>query len=318
MAQVTGQGTSYNLPNYWGELFTADTLKTPILTMIGGLSGGGFQTNSDEFPTAVMYDFPAAAQPALTEQQSLTAPTATAAVRAQVKNVTQLFMQAVQVSYKKLAEAGKMSGITKANVVPSVQDELAFQIDYNLKIVARNVEYTILNGTYNLAAAFDQANKTRGIIEACALSGGTVVYASAATLDKTLMDTFFRTMFNNGAMFENSVLWCGAYQKQQISKIYGYAPEDRNVGGVNIKQLETDFGVIGIGAVHPFMPTTKILCADMAVIKPVTQPVPGKGNFFYEELAKTGGSENGQIYGLFGLDHGPAFAHGVLENLATA
>ena len=61
MPQVTGIGTTWNLPNYAGELFTADPTQTPFLSMIGGLTGGR-QTDNFEFPTAVLYDFPEAAQ----------------------------------------------------------------------------------------------------------------------------------------------------------------------------------------------------------------------------------------------------------------
>ena len=32
---VSGLGTTWNLPNYAGELFTADTSQTPFLTMAG-------------------------------------------------------------------------------------------------------------------------------------------------------------------------------------------------------------------------------------------------------------------------------------------
>jgi hypothetical protein len=80
MSQVSGQGTIWNLPNYWGELFTADLVNTPFLSMIGGLSGGGMQTDNFEFATSSEYDFPAAAQPAITETASLTAPTSTSAM----------------------------------------------------------------------------------------------------------------------------------------------------------------------------------------------------------------------------------------------
>ena len=84
--------------------------------------------------------------------------------------------------------------------------------------------------------------------------------------------------------------------------------DSRNIGDTNIKQIETDFGNIGI-ALDRFMPQTAVLAVEMSAVRPVFQPVPGKGNFFYEELAKTGASEKGQIFGQFGLDHGPAFLH---------
>jgi hypothetical protein len=124
-------------------------------------------------------------------------------------------------------------------------------------------------------------------------------------------------MFNNGAYFKNMVLLCGGFQKQKISDIYGYAPTDRNVGGVNVKQIETDFGNIGI-QLDRFMPAGTILIADMSAIAPVFQPVPNKGNLFYEELSKSGASEDGQIFGQMGLGHGAQFLHGTITGLATA
>ena len=37
MAAVAGQGTTFNLPNYHGELFTVTPTETPFLSAIGGL-----------------------------------------------------------------------------------------------------------------------------------------------------------------------------------------------------------------------------------------------------------------------------------------
>ena len=75
MAQVNEIGTSWNLPNYAGELFTASPSQTPLLSMIGGLTGSR-QTDNYEFPTAVLYDFPEASQPSISETASATAPAA--------------------------------------------------------------------------------------------------------------------------------------------------------------------------------------------------------------------------------------------------
>ena len=46
MANITTTGTVWNLPNYAGELFTADAVNTPILSAIGGLTEGGMQTEA--------------------------------------------------------------------------------------------------------------------------------------------------------------------------------------------------------------------------------------------------------------------------------
>lgn len=317
MAQVSGQGTVWNLPNYSGELFTADMINTPFLAMIGGLNGG-MQTLNFEFPTSSEYDFPAAAQPAISETASLIAPTATEAIRAQVSNVAQIFQQAVSLSYEKLSNGGRLSGINTQGSANSVSDELDFQINYNLQIIARNIEYTILNGVYAVATSAAVANKSRGMLEVCGLTGGSAIAAAGATLDKDIYEDLLQEMFENGAKMTNIVSWQNGYQKRQLSNTYGYAPDDRNVGGINIKQIETDFGMVGVAPAHRFMPTDSVLLAEMDVIEPVFQPVPAKGNFFYEELSKTGASENGQIYGKFGLNHGPAFMHGKLTGLATS
>lgn len=314
MANIATTGTVWNLPNYAGELFTADAVNTPILAAIGGLTEGGMQTEDFEFPTDSQYNFPEAAQPAITETASLTAPAPVGIVRSQNTNVTQIFHESVDISYVKMSNIGRMSGLNTAGQENNVPDEKDFQIAKALQKIARDVEYTIINGVYAKATAANVANKTRGLLALCAGEGGTSVAAGSKALTKALMQQLFKAMYDAGAIFSNMVLWTGSTQKQLITDIYSYAPTDRNIGGTNIKQIETDFGNIGI-ALNRFMPQTAVLAVEMSAVRPVFQPVPGKGNFFYEELAKTGASEKGQIFGQFGLDHGPAFLHGSITGL---
>ena len=308
-----GAGTTWNLPNYDGDLYTADAESTPFLAMIGGLNGG-LQTANFEFPTASLYDYPAASQPGITETASLTAPTAISYVRDQSKNVTQIFHEQVSISYAKLSNGGRLSGINTAGGQNNVVSERDFQIARALGKIARDAEYTFLNGVYQISTSAAVANKTRGIFAAAE----TAIAAAGATLAKALLQQLFREMHAAGAIFSNMVLHCNGFQKQLVSDIYGYAPMDRNVGGVNIKQIETDFGNIGIAPANRFVNTDEIGLFEMSVIAPVFQPVPEKGNLFYEELSKTGAAESGQIFGQMGLDHGPGFMHGKITGLATA
>ena len=310
MANVAA-GTVWNLPNYTGELFTADMIQTPMLTMIGGLTGGAM-TDNFEFPTDSQYAHEALAQETITETESLTAPTAISYVRDQSKNVTQIFMEAIDISYVRMSNQGRLSGINTAGGVNNVVSEKDFQIAKAIEATARKVEWHIINGTYAIAANAGQPNQTRGMLAACSVN---TVAAVGAAFSKLLFDQLLLEMFTNGAIFRNIVLFCNGGQKQRISNIYGYAPEDRNVGGVNIKQIETDFGNIGIAPAHRMMPTTSILLAETSVMDIVFQPVPGKGNFFYEDLARTGASEKGELFGQIGLAHGPAFMHGSLTGL---
>lgn len=308
-------GTIWNLPNYAGELFTSDLVNTPFLSMIGGLTGG-MQTDNFEFVTDSQYSQEAAAQPAITETASLTAPTAISYVRGQNKNVTQIFQEQVSISYVKMSNQGRLSGINTAGAQNNVISEKDFQIAKALEKIARDVEYTFLNGVYQLAGNAGQANKTRGMIANCTIN---TVDGGAVKLSKTLMDTLLLEMFANGAMFKNPVIFCNGFQRKVIDDIYGYAPARDSIGGVAVDVIRTSIaGDIMIAKPHRFMPAATLLIADMSVIAPVFQPVPEKGNLFYEELAKTGAAESGQVFGQIGLDHGPAFCHGTLTNLATS
>lgn len=317
MANIAGTGTTWNLPNYAGDLFTADPINTPILSAIGGLTGG-VQTDNFEFSTDSQYSLPAASQPAISETASLTAPAANGIVRTQNTNVTQICHEKVSVSYVKESNRGRMSGLNTAGQQNNAQStERDWQIARALEKIARDIEYTLINGVYVKSTGVGVANKTRGLLALCSGAGGTTIAAGAKKLAKANMQALFKAMYDAGASFSNVILWVNSYQKQIITDIYSYAPADRNVAGTNIKQLETDFGNIGI-SLDRFMPQDSVLAAEMSVLAPVFQPVPEKGNFFYEELAKTGASEEGQVFGQFGLDHGPAFMHGSISGLTTS
>lgn len=321
MVTVKDLGTSWNLPNYAGELFTADAMQTPLLAMIGGLSGGR-QTTNYEFPTAVLFDYPDAVQPEISEEASSVAPEAEMAVRAQETNVVQIHQEVVNLTYAKQSNSGRMSGLNTAGDRDSVADERAFQVQHKLIKIARDVEHSFINGKYQRASASNVANKTRGLLELCA--GGNTIDAGGAALSKELLQQLFRSMAESGAYFTNMVMFVPAVQKQMLSDIYAaqmggsvvYVPSQRNIGGVNITEIETDFCRLGV-CWDRFMPSDAVLVADVAHLAPVFQAVPGKGVLFEEELAKTGAADKIQIYGQIGLAHGPAFLHGSITGLAT-
>ena len=318
MGNVNLAATVWNCPNYTGELYMIGANQTPFLNMIGGLQGGNIRTVGDfQFPLAQPWALESASQPAITETGSLTAPNPWTYVRSQDTNAVQIFQRQVSVSYAKQSVTGQITadattGLAELGIQP-VQNELDFQIMAHMRQLAVNIDYTFLNGTYNQATASDEAWKTRGIITACTTN---TVNALTADLSKPLIDQLLRTMAANGAEFVNPIIFCNAMQKQRISDIYGYAPQDRNVGGYNIKQIETDFAILGI-VWAPNVPTSTLLVADLAFCAPVFLPVPNKGVLFYEELSRTGASEKGQIYGQLGIDYGPEEYHGTITGLST-
>lgn len=320
MANVNATGTVWNCPNYVGELYLIGANQTPFLNMIGGLQGNAVRTVSDfEFSLAQPWSLETAAQPAVTETASLTAPTPWTYVRGQDKNTCQIFHRSVKVSYAKQSVTGSVTadgttGLVDITDQQPVQNEVDFQIAAHMRQIAVNVEYTFLNGVYQQATSAGVAAKTRGIITACTTN---TVNAANAALSRTLVNTLVASMAANGAEFINPVIFCNAFQKQKISEIFGYAPQDRNIGGLNIKQVETDFALMGV-VWAPFMPTNSLLIADLSVCNPVFLPVPGKGVLFYEAIDKAGAADAGQIYGQIGLDYGPEEYHGTITSLATS
>lgn len=320
MANVNAAATIWNCPNYTGELYLIGANQTPFLNLIGGLQGGAVRTVSAfEFPIAQPWNLETAAQPNITETDSLTAPTPWTYVRGQDTNTAQIFHRSVTISYAKQSVAGQISadpttGLVDATIPQPVQNEKDFQIAAHLRQISIDAEYTFLNGVYQKATSAGVAARSRGIITACTTNS---IAAAGADLSRTLVNQLIKLMADNGAEFNNPVIFCNAFQKQRISEVYGFAPQDRNVGGLNISQIETDFALIGV-IWAPKVPVDTILIADLAVCNPVFLPVPNKGVLFYEELDRTGAAEKGQIYGQMGLDYGPEEYHGVITGLSTS
>ena len=313
MANVTGTGTVFNLPNFAGQVYSATPAVTPFLNLI---RGNAVKTDNFQFATGVEYAHQTAAQPAITETASQTAPTAISYVRSQNSNVTQIFHEKVSVTYARQSSSGRLAGIASFGAANEVTDELNFQTARALEKIARDVEYSFINGVYNLAAASNQANKTRGMLAA---ASATAVDLSNASLTQSVLNSTYKAAFEAGADFTDMVLVCNATVKQMLSTIYASQagfnlPDSRNVGGVNLQTVETDFGVLHI-LLDRFMPSDALLGVDISCVRPVEQDVPGKGNFFREALSKTGAAEEYQIFGQIGLDHGPAWKHFKITNI---
>lgn len=320
MANTNAAANSWNCPNYTGELYLIGANQTPFLNMIGGLQGTQIRIVADfQFPLAQPWALEAASQPDVSETTSLTAPTPWTYVRDQDVNTVQIFHRSVSVSYAKQSVTGQVVADTTTNLIDitnsqPIQNERDFQISAHMRQIALNADYTFLNGTYQQATNVGTSARSRGIITGATTN---TVDASSAALSVDLINQLLRTMASSGAEFMDPVIFVNAFQKQQITKLYGFAPQDRNIGGYNIKQIETDFAVLGI-VWAPNVPAATLLIADLAVCSPVFLPVPEKGVLFYEELSKSGAAEVGQIYGQLGLDYGAEEYHGTITSLATS
>ena len=279
--------------------------------MIGGL-GGGKVSQSFSFPLAQPYALSSASQNTQSEATAASAGIPDTIVRAQDTNVCQIMKLDVAATYAKQSSIGEISGLSIVGENP-VKDEFSFQKTAALRQMAINMEFSCLQGSYVAQSTSATNQTTRGIIEGTITN---VVEAGSIDLSKALIQKLLADMAAAGSQFINPIIFVNAFQKQAISDIYGYAPEDRNVGGVNIKQIETDFCTLGV-VYAPQMTTSVLQIADMSVIKPVYVPYEGQAISF-TETAVTAAKKGGFWYSQFGLDYGAEEYHGKITGLTTS
>ena len=396
MPGITGLGTTYNLPNFTGELMGLTPEETPLLSSIGGLTGGG-QSTSTEFEWQ-FYDLREPGERARLE--GAVAPTAEERVRSNVTNVTQIHQEKVSISYTKQGAVGLKAG-TNNDLPNPVGNELDWQLTQSIKQIARDVEWSFLNGSYDKPGSNATPRRTRGLLEAivsnrtdsstqvsasgtltqatsviaaathglangaavtlrsivgvtnltadrvyyvvnrnagdfqiAATPGGTAISftgsngtaelraPSATKITTDDIDDLFQMAYDNGGIQEQATatLMVNSHQKRNITKAYGdaygkYQLDSRTVGGVAMETLLTDFGTLNI-VLNRFISQDAVLLVSLDQLVPVFLEVPGKGHFFAEPLAKTGASEDVQLYGEIGLKYGNEKAHGLLRGAA--
>jgi len=314
MAGITGQGQTFNLPNYVGDLFELTPSDTPFLSLIGGLSGGE-STSSPSFQWQA-YDLRAAAvdNAAL---EGADAPTSESRVRANYYNVCQIMQESIEVSYSKMAAIGAFSGENIAGDNP-VTNEMDFQVEQMLKQIARDAEKSFLEGAFNDPTDNTTARKTAGIAN---VAGNSADMADAALTEDKVLDLMQAVWEDGGIQVsETATLMCNANVKRQLTKIFvtdkNYREESRNVAGVNVTTIETDFGKVNV-LLNRHVNTQQLYVVSAELCAPVFMNIPDKGFLFVEPLSKGGASEKFQIYGEVGLKYGNPNAHGKIVNIAA-
>lgn len=307
--------TSFGVVNYSGMLFNKGNTRTPLSAIIGGKAK---TTNHVEFVTGQEYTSGGGAQPAISENASLTAPEASVVTREQKTNVTQIFQESVGISYAKESNMGTLSGVNIANQQANPINELDFQVAAKIQKVNRDIEFTFIQGIFNKATSDTEVNKTRGLVEAITSNTKAMGNKPLGLWDIADM---VKQIYGANAPTDGLVLWCDAVTLFQINADavqngLTVVPAAREINGIALSSVVTPIGVVYL-YLGEFLPTGTALLLNLDVLAPVYQPVPGKGNFFLEELAKTGAGKKFQLFGQIGLDHGPEWYHGKFTGIST-
>lgn len=306
---------SNNTPNYSGMLFNKGNTKTPFSTLIGVRRK---ITNHTEFVTGQEFETAQGAQPEISEAQSLTAPAASVVTRAQKTNVTQIFQESVGISYGKMSNMGTMSGVNIAGQQPNPPTEEDFQIAAKMAKIAQDIEYTFINGVYQKATNDTTPNKSRGLLTAITTN---VIEAEGKPLTFLLLCEALKSIEENNGSLDGLIIGLDSTSRMQlnadaVANGLTIVESGRTINGISIDTVLTPLGVVGVRGLK-YLPGGSVVIFDPSVMYPVEQPTPGKGNFFLEELAKTGAGTKKQIFGQIGLDHGPEWYAAKITGLST-
>jgi hypothetical protein len=324
VAGITGQGTTFNLPNFVGELFAQSPTDTPFLSSIGGLTGG-------EAVASTLFQWQGYdlrdAEDTRQRTEGANAPTPDERVRFNVTNVVEIHQEAVEISYTKLAATGQFHstgsthpGSVGISGVNPVMDEAQWQIRQQLVQIARDVEKSFITGTFANPATNATPRKTRGILQAIVTN---VVDAAAAALTEDMVLDLLQSVWQNGGIQESetATLMCSGTQKRKLTDIFitqkNYQETSRTVAGVKVTTILTDFGELNV-MLNRYMPADQIAVVSLEECAPRFLLIPGKGFLFVEPLGKQGAAERSQVYGEIGLKYGNEKAHGKIINLANA
>ena len=323
---------SWNLPNFVGELFRLSPLETPLLSLIGGMSGG----MAIDAPQFTWQDTLHRA-PALTanDRSAIEGDDATFQVqsRSERVNVAEIFQYGIELTYTKQAATGLLGtlGTTPNTAAESilgtqpVQDEMSFQTQIKLEQAALDLEISLLNGTfaYPNDGTARATQGIRGAITTTALdaqlAADWIAAAGVATTGREMVNETALAMFENGAPLDaNYAIMVGGSEKLLISGDFqqgngNIQPRSDSVFGVNVTSIETDFGMFPI-VLNRHTTDEEALFLNLDVMAPCFLPIPGKGHFFTEELAKSGSYDRTQLYGEIGLKYGPEGWHAKVIN----
>ena len=212
---------------------------------------------------------------------------------------------------------GTLSGVNISGQQANPANELDFQIAAKMAKIGRDIEYTFINGSYQKADNDNTANRTRGMITAIS----NVIDLNGKPLRVWDVAELMKLVYEAQGSLNGLVLWVdpvSLFQLNADAEQNGntIVPASRNINGISINTLLTPLGEVGV-YLGEFLPEGTVMLWNPAVVAPVEQPHPEKGNFFLEELAKTGAGAKYQIFGQVGLDHGPGWYHGKITNIST-
>lgn len=265
-----------NVPGFT-EVMQVTAISTDALTIVRGYGSTSAQAGTAGTSDAIRI----IAHPA---QEGQDAPADESKIRTKVSNYTQIFQKGINVSYT-------MRSVLQAGVA----DEYTLQVARRLMEVMRELDSSIIMGISSGSQGSDTVYRTMGgIIEFASQSTGNINTTSEA-LTLSVVNAMAKQIWDDGGV-PNFIL-VGGTQKRAISAFDQSARRsvyDSNVAGYVVDKIITDLGFVLDVIVDPWMPDDTAIVGDLNKVR--VMPLRGSA-MRAEDLAKTGASYKGQIYG---------------------
>jgi len=317
MASQSEPITTTDVTNYTGEvLYVGATFGISPLLSMAGLTRGYRVLTGSQYAMSNAITPNAAAQNTVSEDASITTITATSYTASQETNYAEIHELQYVVSYASRALSKVIGGVANVDDVFAQIAGMPVQRKAHMKQLVGDLEYSALRGTGQAWTNAGTAGQTQGLVTAINAVASTDAGGSDLTAEH--INTEIERMAGLGAEFNDMVLACGAHQYQAISDLYGFQPQSRNIGGVNLERVVLPVaGNCGV-VYDPVMASDDILFVDLEYFRPGFGIVDGYPPIFTEKLGKDGAGDREMLFCIFGIDYFTYKYHGLIESLATS
>lgn len=316
MAATSATAQSINDTNVAGMILQIGAAKNTgqFLAAIGGLNGAR-KVQSQAFDMSATYSLDTPAQNAISEDTSLTSGTKKFYAKTQAANVVQILKKEFTVSNLRESANLQVASTTFQSPNLPVTSEFDRAAKNAMEQFNADWEFICLQGTYVARSIVSTAVAAGGIIDSTVGVTTNKVNASSAALDSDMISSLLNTMAANGAPFGNLAIVAKPKYIDALGGLYGFAPQDRNVGGIQLKQIFTTYGPVSLiwsNACH----ATTLTIVDLAYVQPVVLPDLGN-DILMREFFDGGSAQNGYIEGFVGVDFGHESYHGTVYGIAA-
>lgn len=308
MSTVSTNDT-FTVTQYFGEVVQAVPLQAPLLALMANQQAGAIRLPTPTEVEGLRVCWTLDPERGVTNQLGVvegSTPTVRNNVYTQGYNVIQDFYESISLSYTRMGASFYEYGATIWNAAGPTPDGFQKQLLSMIKATAKAIDYSMLRNTLNMPGN-NSTNRVMGGLYTTASSNSKDY--ETTDMDKATFLAHLASSYDNGALRGSGryLCLCSSSVKAKISELLGLATyrvlPTSNVANVAVTSVETDFGILDL-VLSPNQHTYSYIICDPSEMGIYGLNIPGKGNFFVEELGRAGSYVQYQLWGNLTLKYG--------------